>query len=60
MTNRQAVETMLRTVDFLTLKQRNALRSALADAREEDIHAIGKFLAAYLKAETQEMVARQL
>jgi hypothetical protein len=60
MTNRQAVEKMLLTVDFLTLKQQHAMQSALSGATDDDITAMGAFLAAYLRAEKRELTAREL
>ncbi len=60
MTERQAVDKMLSAVDFLTLKQQHALQVALTHAPDEDVKAIGKFLSAYLRAETDELAARQL
>lgn len=60
MTNRQAVEKLLLTVDFLTLKQQHAIQLALENATDNDMNALGKFLAAYLKAEKRELQAREL
>lgn len=58
MTDRQAVEKMITNVDFLTLKQQTAMKAALASVSDDDIHAIGTFLAAYLKAEAKELEKR--
>ncbi|MDQ5952183.1 MAG: hypothetical protein QG626_310 [Patescibacteria group bacterium] len=51
---------MLLTVDFLTLKQQHAMQLALSGATDDDITAMGAFLAAYLRAEKRELTAREL
>ncbi|MEK7183325.1 MAG: hypothetical protein AAB776_01680 [Patescibacteria group bacterium] len=55
MTERDAVATLLRTVDFLTPKQQRLMTEALVSASDEDVHSIGVFLAAYVRAEAEDL-----
>ncbi len=55
MTKIQALETLIRSSDWLTLKDQNRLVDTLPELSEDEVTNLGKFFTAYLKKEAQEL-----
>ena len=60
MTPREALKTLINTVDFLTPKDRGKLIDSLETLSDEEVQSMGVFFSAYLKDEAQNLQKQQL